>query len=82
MVECIVAVYALCWVQHQKFVNQIQGIWVFHISFETILHFPLLAFRQLHLLVKLILLIHTRPHLIMKENQSGLVHKDQLLSLL
>ncbi len=70
MIERIVAVYALCGVQDEEFIYQIQGVRVFDIGFETILHFPLLAFRQLHFLVKLILLVHARPHLIERENGS------------
>lgn len=69
MVECVIAVYALCWVQDEKLINEIQGVRIFDVSFQTVLHFPLLAFRQLHFLVELIL-IHTGPHLRQRGNSS------------
>ena len=63
VVEGVVAVRALSRVQDQQLVDQVEGVGVLHVGLETLLHLPLLPLRQLHLLVQLILLIHTRPHL-------------------
>lgn len=69
MVERVITVCPLGGVKNQQLVDQVQSIRVLDISFETILHFSLLAFRQLHFLVQLIFLIYSRPHL--RERQQG-----------
>lgn len=75
MVEGIVTVCTLSWVQNQELVNQVQSVRVFDIGFESVLHLPFLAFGQLHFLVQLVLLIHTRPHLRKEEDSvSGTFH--------
>ncbi len=63
VVESVVAVYSLSRIQNQQFVDEVQSVRVFHISLQSVLHLTLLTFRKLHLLIQLILLIHTGPNL-------------------
>lgn len=44
MVESIVTVHTLRWVQHQELIDQIQGIWILNIRLQTLLYLSLLSF--------------------------------------
>ena len=62
MVEGVVAVDALGGIQHQQLVNEVQRVGVSHVGLQPVLHLPLLALDQLHLLKQLVL-VHIWPHL-------------------
>lgn len=62
VVEGVVAVDALCGVQHQQLVDEVQCVWVPHVGLQPVLHLPLLALDQLQFLKQLVL-VHIGPHL-------------------
>lgn len=63
VVERVIAVSPLGRIQNQELIDEVQSIGVFDVGFEAVLHLPLLALGQLHLLVQLVLLVHAGPDL-------------------
>ena len=44
VIQSVVAVYSLVWIEDKKFVDQVQGVRVFDVELQSVFNFPLLSF--------------------------------------